>query len=78
MRRAIQRLIEDPLADFVLGAELGEGTTIVIDRRAEPGPDGELVDISLVKTPDSPEQVTVPAEEPEALTQPGEDEPADA
>ena len=70
LRRAIQRLIEDPLADFVLGAELGEGTTIVIDRRDEPGPDGELVEISLVKTPDSPEQVTVPAEEPEAAAEP--------
>ncbi len=31
--RAIQRLIEDPLADFILGRELSEGSTIIVDRR---------------------------------------------
>ena len=36
--RAIQRLIEDPLADFVLGRELTEGSTIVVDRREDAGP----------------------------------------
>ena len=35
LRRAIQRLIEDPLADFVLGRDLSEGATILIDRKAE-------------------------------------------
>jgi ATP-dependent Clp protease ATP-binding subunit ClpC len=33
LRRAIQRLIEDPLADFVLGAELMPGATLVVDRK---------------------------------------------
>ncbi len=33
LRRAIQRLIEDPLADFVLGRQLVPGSTIVIDRK---------------------------------------------
>jgi ATP-dependent Clp protease ATP-binding subunit ClpC len=32
LRRAIQRLIEDPLADQVLKGTLPEGTTIVVDR----------------------------------------------
>ena len=32
LRRAIQRLIEDPLADNVLGGELQPGSTIVVDR----------------------------------------------
>ena len=32
LRRAIQRFIEDPLADFVLGRELNPGSTIVVDR----------------------------------------------
>jgi len=32
LRRAIQRLIEDPLADEVLGGKLREGTTILVDR----------------------------------------------
>jgi ATP-dependent Clp protease ATP-binding subunit ClpC len=64
LRRAIQRVIEDPLADFVLGAELTPGATIVVDRK-----DGEEVDISIVAGPapeDELEKVTVPAEEPEA------------
>jgi ATP-dependent Clp protease ATP-binding subunit ClpC len=32
LRRAIQRLIEDPLADEVLGGKLREGATILVDR----------------------------------------------
>jgi ATP-dependent Clp protease ATP-binding subunit ClpC len=64
LRRAIQRLIEDPLADYVLGKELSEGSTIVIDRREEPGPDDPLVDIKIVEGEVSPEPVTVPPDEP--------------
>ena len=33
LRRTIQQLIEDPLADFVLGRTLAEGSTIVIDHK---------------------------------------------
>ena len=40
LRRAIQRYIEDPLADFVLGRQLEPGSTIVVTRR-----DDEEVDI---------------------------------
>src|SRR5262249_26009285 len=67
LRRSIQRLIEDPLADFVLGRDLKEGSTIVVDRRADPGPEDSLVDISIVEgaAPPEPEKVTVPADEPE-------------
>jgi ATP-dependent Clp protease ATP-binding subunit ClpC len=54
LRRAIQRLIEDPLADFVLGRELGEGATIVIDKREDPGEDDPLVDIRIVEGPPVP------------------------
>ena len=43
LRRAIQRLIEDPLADYVLGRSLEPGSTIVVARR-----NGEEVDISVV------------------------------
>jgi len=32
LRRAIQRLIEDPLADQVLGGDLAEGTVVHVDR----------------------------------------------
>jgi ATP-dependent Clp protease ATP-binding subunit ClpC len=72
LRRAIQRVIEDPLADFVLGAELTPGATIVVDRKDEM----EDVDITVVAGP-SPEaeleKVTVPPEEPPEL--PDADEP---
>jgi ATP-dependent Clp protease ATP-binding subunit ClpC len=72
LRRAIQRVIEDPLADFVLGAELTPGATIVVDRKDET----EDVDITVVAGP-SPEaeleKVTVPPEEPPEL--PDADEP---
>ena len=54
LRRAIQRLIEDPLADFVLGRELSEGSTIVVDRRADPGPDDSKVEIKIVDGPPVP------------------------
>jgi ATP-dependent Clp protease ATP-binding subunit ClpC len=60
LRRAIQRHIEDPLADFVLGRSLKPGSTILVDRK-----DGDEVDITLIESPDAPpEQVTVPPDEP--------------
>ena len=37
LRRAIQRYIEDPLADFVLREQLTPGATVVVD----PAPEGE-------------------------------------
>jgi ATP-dependent Clp protease ATP-binding subunit ClpC len=42
LRRAIQRLIEDPLADQVLKGGMEEGSTIVVDR------DGEAMKLSTV------------------------------
>jgi ATP-dependent Clp protease ATP-binding subunit ClpC len=70
LRRAIQRFIEDPLADFVLGRSIKPGSTIVVDRK-----DSEEVDISIVEGPaPEPEKVTVPADEPTGEAD-GEDEP---
>ncbi len=66
LRRAIQRLIEDPLADFVLGRELREGSTIVVDRRENPGPDEPKVEMRIIEGEVQPEPVTVPPDEPEA------------
>ena len=37
LRRAIQRYIEDPLADFVLGRELEPGSTILVGRTRDRG-----------------------------------------
>jgi ATP-dependent Clp protease ATP-binding subunit ClpC len=41
LRRAIQRYIEDPLADFVLRAELTPGATVMVERAPE-GSDPEV------------------------------------
>ncbi len=73
LRRAIQRFIEDPLADFVLGRTIKPGSTIVVDRK-----DDDEVDITIVEgePPAEPEKVTVPAEEPAAEAA-GDDEPSD-
>jgi ATP-dependent Clp protease ATP-binding subunit ClpC len=43
LRRAIQRYIEDPLADFVLREQLMPGATVVVN----PAPDGEEGDVRL-------------------------------
>ena len=70
LRRAIQRFIEDPLADFVLGRELGTGSTILIDRKNE-----DEVDITVIPGEITPEKVTVPPEEPSDSA--ADDEPED-
>ena len=72
--RAIQRLIEDPLADFVLGRELSEGSTIVVDRREDAGPDEPKVEIRVIEGEVQPEPVTVPPDEPATVA----DEPDEA
>jgi ATP-dependent Clp protease ATP-binding subunit ClpC len=43
LRRAIQRYIEDPLADFVLRAELIPGATVMVGR----APEGEDPEVTL-------------------------------
>ena len=70
LRRAIQQLIEDPLADFVLGRTLEPGSTILIGRAG----DSDEVDITVLPADIKPEQVTVPPDEPAAEP----DESADA
>ncbi|MDQ3859594.1 MAG: ATP-dependent Clp protease ATP-binding subunit [Actinomycetota bacterium] len=74
LRRAIQRHIEDPLADFVLGRTLKPGSTILVDRKEEGSED---VNITIVEGPEPErEKVTVPPEEPEGSSD--DDEAADA
>src|SRR5213078_776654 len=71
LRRAIQRYIEDPLADFVLGRSLEPGSTILVEREDE-----DTVDITVIPGEITPEKVTVPPEEPEGSA--GEDDHSDA
>jgi ATP-dependent Clp protease ATP-binding subunit ClpC len=63
LRRAIQRYIEDPLADFVLGRSLEPGSTILVERKDE-----DEVDITVIPGEITPEKVTVPPEEPSDST----------
>jgi ATP-dependent Clp protease ATP-binding subunit ClpC len=71
LKRAIQRYIEDPLADFVLGRSIEPGSTILVNRK--PDSDDE-VDITIIPgAPPAEEKVAVPAgDEPK-----GEDESRD-
>jgi ATP-dependent Clp protease ATP-binding subunit ClpC len=65
LRRAIQRYIEDPLADYILGRELEPGSTILVARKGD-----EEVDITVVP-PAPPEVMAVsatPDAPPEELT----------
>jgi ATP-dependent Clp protease ATP-binding subunit ClpC len=70
LRRAIQRYIEDPLADFVLGSDLKPGVTIVVDRTEG----DEEVSIKLAGGSRKREKVAVPAAPEDAP----EDDPEDA
>jgi len=72
LRRAIQRYIEDPLADFVLGRELGAGATILVDRKND-----DEVDITVIPAEITPEKVTVPPEEPVDSADDEPDEPTE-
>jgi ATP-dependent Clp protease ATP-binding subunit ClpC len=76
LRRAIQRFIEDPLADFVLGRSLEPGATILVSRKAsEDDTPSEEVDITVIPAEVTPEKITVPPE-PQASAE--DDEPVEA
>ena len=51
LRRAIQRILEDPLADFVLAQQMQPGSTILVNRKE--GTDEVTMDI-VPPTPDAP------------------------
>jgi ATP-dependent Clp protease ATP-binding subunit ClpC len=74
LRRAIQRFIEDPLADYVLGRSIEPGSTILVGRKlTDEGEPGDEVDITFIPGEVTPEKVTVPPVEPDG---PG-DEPTE-
>ncbi len=63
LRRAIQRYIEDPLADFVLARSLKPGSTVLVDHH-EGDEEMTLQLIEPVDVPDSLPEDLVPAEGP--------------
>jgi ATP-dependent Clp protease ATP-binding subunit ClpC len=76
LRRAIQRYIEDPLADFVLGREITAGSTILVDKKQD---SEDEVDITIIPgaPPEDMDKVTVPPEEPTAEAGDDSEEPAE-
>jgi ATP-dependent Clp protease ATP-binding subunit ClpC len=84
LRRAIQRYIEDPLADYVLRAELPPGATVMVDKAPEGDPEEREVTLTVVEPKPAPQPVGVAAGDtgerespPEASSDaPGPEEPA--
>jgi ATP-dependent Clp protease ATP-binding subunit ClpC len=75
LRRAIQRYIEDPLADFVLGRSLEPGSTVLVDHR-EGDEEISLQMIEPVEVPDAPPEDLVPTPADDAQPdESGDDEP---
>jgi ATP-dependent Clp protease ATP-binding subunit ClpC len=80
LRRAIQRYVEDPLADFVLRSELPSGSTVIVERTPEderaPATDGGVesdeVRLTFLEPKPAPQPVGVGAEGGSP-----DDEPAD-
>jgi ATP-dependent Clp protease ATP-binding subunit ClpC len=73
LRRAIQRYIEDPLADFVLQSQLPEeGGTVMVDKAPE-GDDRDLI-LTIAKPP-ARKKVTVPPEPEAEAVAPSEQPP---
>jgi ATP-dependent Clp protease ATP-binding subunit ClpC len=83
LRRAIQRYIEDPLADFVLRSELPSGSTVMVERTTDeeraaggdgdkPSDSSDEVRLTFIEPKPAPQPVGVGAE-----GGPPEDEPAD-
>jgi ATP-dependent Clp protease ATP-binding subunit ClpC len=73
LRRAIQRYIEDPLADFVLRSELTPGATVLVEPIGE-GAD-EDVKLSVVKPSKKPTPVGVGARKDDEAAEESADEP---
>src|SRR4051794_8818058 len=81
LRRAIQRFIEDPLADFILGRSLRPDSTVLVDHKEE----DEEVSLQVIEpmdVPDAPPADLVPAEgpseQPSADAGDGENEGSDS
>jgi ATP-dependent Clp protease ATP-binding subunit ClpC len=77
LRRAIQRYVEDPLADFVLRSQVPEGSTVKVDAPTETGEDGvePEVQLTIIEPAPKPTPVGVGAEGGQGA---GEDEPGDS
>jgi ATP-dependent Clp protease ATP-binding subunit ClpC len=82
LRRAIQRYVEDPLADFVLRSQVPSGSTVMVDWPTVEDVDGKPgegeVKLTVIEPAPKPTPVAVGAGEGEGSEEPGPDEPAGA
>ena len=82
LRRAIQRYIEDPLADFVLRSQVPSGSTVMVEKPSEDGGEpGEEVKLTVIEPAPKPTPVGVGAQdagEESEQEQPEQDAPSDA
>jgi ATP-dependent Clp protease ATP-binding subunit ClpC len=81
LRRAIQRYVEDPLADFVLRSQVASGSTVVVDWPTTVDGDGKEsegeVKLTVIEPAPKPQPVAVGAGEGgEGSEEPVPDEPA--
>jgi len=79
LRRAIQRYIEDPLADFVLRSQVPSGSTVLVDPADPNDPEEREVKLSVIEPAPKPTPVGVGAEGGEEPSEdvPASDEPGD-
>jgi ATP-dependent Clp protease ATP-binding subunit ClpC len=76
LRRAIQRYIEDPLADFVLRSQVPSGSTVLVEPAPPDDPQEREVMLSVIEPAPKPTPVGVGAEGgPESEAEEGSDEP---
>ncbi|HUA44649.1 MAG TPA: AAA family ATPase, partial [Solirubrobacteraceae bacterium] len=85
LRRAIQRYVEDPLADFVLRSQVPSGSTVVVDTSPDGSSDGATegegggeVRLTVIEAAPKPTPVAVGAEagDGEGGQEAGPEEPA--
>ncbi len=62
LRRAIQRYIEDPLADFVLRSQVPEGSTVLVEPVAPEDPNDREVKLTIIEPTPKPTPVGVGAD----------------
>jgi ATP-dependent Clp protease ATP-binding subunit ClpC len=74
LRRAIQRLIEDPLADFVLRSQVPPGSTVLVEPAPADDPQEREVILSVLAPAPKPTPVGVGAEGGEADAEEGSDD----
>jgi ATP-dependent Clp protease ATP-binding subunit ClpC len=80
LRRAIQRYIEDPLADFVLRSQVPPGSTVLVDPADPNDPKEREVKLSVIEPAPKPTPVGVGAEGGDEPSEdvPSSDEPGEA